>query len=105
MLKQQREVERVQRGLKSKGAESAKRMLRMLTDSQSGTLKKAAYAAWHDHVLELNQQMALERVEEGLRAKSAESSKRMLGMLMGSQAAVLTKAALTGWQDLAVQAR
>merc|ERR1712137_1005045 len=98
-LKQQREIEQLRSGMKQKGAESTKRMLAMLMGAQEEVVKKAAFAGWRDHVLEVKNEHALSRMQQDLRARNGESSKRMLGMLMGSQAEVLKKAAFAGWWD------
>merc|ERR1712007_37254 len=105
VLKQEKEIDQLRSGMKAKGAESSKRMLTMLLGAQEGALTKAAFAGWRDHVIEVNAENVLAQMQQDLRAKGAESSKRMLGMLMGSQAEVLKKAAFAGWWDLVIAER
>merc|ERR1712107_166644 len=105
VMKQQRELEQLRSGMKKKGAESTKRMLAMLMGAQEEVVKKAAFAGWRDHVLEVKNEHALHQMQQDMRAKGGESSKRMLGMLMGSQAEVLKKAAFAGWWDYVIAER
>merc|ERR1712137_1271359 len=105
VLKKDREVERMKAGLKSKGEESTKRMLAMLMGSQEEVLKKAAYAGWHEYVVEEKQHNAMREMQQSMRAKGAESTKRMLGMLLGAQAETLVKASFAGWAELVVAAK
>merc|ERR1712007_39567 len=105
LTKQEREVDRIKMGMKAKGAESTKRMLTMLMGSQEETLKKAVFSGWHDHVDELKRQSKVAQMQQDMRAKGAESSKRMLGMLLGSQAETVMKASLASWQDAVVAAK
>merc|ERR1712064_95298 len=92
VLKKDREVERMKAGLKAKGDASNKRMLAMLMGSQADVLKKAAFAGWHDLAMEVKQLNHIAQMKQDLRAKGAESSRRMLGMLLGAQAETLLKA-------------
>merc|ERR1712137_810393 len=68
VLKKDREVERMKAGLKSKGEESTKRMLAMLMGSQEEVLKKAAYAGWHEYVVE-EKQHEMRKLQQSMRAK------------------------------------
>jgi len=102
ILKQEREVDRLRSGLKAKGEESSKRMLTMLMGSQGEVVKKASFAGWREHVLELKKQSAVLQMQQDMRAKGAESSKRMLGMLLGAQAETMTKATFASWADVVV---
>merc|ERR1712137_817997 len=104
-LKQQREIERVKQGMKAKGSESTKRMLKMMMGSQMDALKKSAFAGWWELVLEEKQHNAMRRMQQDMKAKGAESSKRMLGMLMGAQSETLIKAAFAGWQEIVYSAK
>merc|ERR1712063_197960 len=101
-LKQQREIDRVKQGMKAKGSESTKRMLAMLMGSQMDALKKSAFAGWWECVLEEKQHDAMRKMQQDMKAKGAESSKRMLGMLMGAQSETLIKASFAGWWDYVV---
>merc|ERR1712007_313255 len=105
VLKKDREVERMKAGLKAKGEESTKRMLAMLMGSQEEVLKKAAFAGWHEILVELRQQDHVAEMQRNLREKGAESSKRMLRMLVGSQTESLLKAVFSGWLDFTMAAR
>merc|ERR1711861_82172 len=62
-------------------------------------LKKAAYAGWHDHVVEEKQHNEMRKLQQNMRAKGSESNKRMLGMLLGAQAETLVKASFAGWSE------
>jgi len=84
---------------------STKRMLAMLVGSQDETLKKATFSSWHEHLLEVKKEHEISQLQQGLRAKGAESSKRMLGMLMGSQAETMMKATFASWQETVYTAR
>merc|ERR1712203_793783 len=85
--------------LKSKKQEGAKRMLGMLLGSQAELMEKAAFGGWHELVSVLKKDREVERMKAGLKAKGDASNKRMLAMLMGSQADVLKKAAFAGWWE------
>merc|ERR1712007_266903 len=88
---------------RSKEQESQRRMLAMLMGSQESLLTKSAFSAWSECIYQLRQLREVEKMKRDMRSKGDESTKRMLGMLMGAQAEVLMKAALTGWHELAVQ--
>merc|ERR1712007_138573 len=100
LAKQEREVDRMRAGMKAKGEESTKRMLAMLMGSQDEVLKKASFAGWHDYVFELKQKNKVLQMQQDMRAKGAESSKRMLGMLLGAQNETLMKATFAAWVDV-----
>merc|ERR1712137_895756 len=87
-------------GMKAKGSESTKRMLAMMMGSQMDALKKSAFAGWWELVLEEKQHDAMRKMQQDMKAKGAESSKRMLGMLMGAQAETLMNASFAGWQEI-----
>merc|ERR1712137_615929 len=87
------------------GDESTKRMLAMLMGSQEEVLKKATFAGWRDYVMELRQASDMEELQRVLRAKGEESSKRMLCMLMDSQAEVVVKAGFASWHDYVIGAK
>merc|ERR1712137_1340026 len=99
LMKQEREVDRIKAGMKAKGEESTKRMLAMLMGSQDEVVKKAAFAGWRELVVEVKQQSRVLQMQQDMRAKGAESSKRMLGMLLGSQAETVMKASFASWQE------
>merc|ERR1711981_1066822 len=103
--KQQREIDRVKRGMKAKGSESTKRMLGMLMGSQMDAVKKSTFAGWWEYVHEEKQHDAMRKMQQGMKAKGAESSKRMLGMLMGAQAETLIKATFAGWSEYVVHTK
>merc|ERR1712137_1180891 len=102
LMKQEREVDRIKAGMKAKGEESTKRMLAMLMGSQDEVVKKAAFAGWRELVVEVKQQSKVLQMQQDMRAKGAESSKRMLGMLLGAQAETLLKASFASWQEAVV---
>merc|ERR1712137_804838 len=104
-LKRQREVDRIKAGMKSKGDESTKRMLAMLMGSQVDVLKKASFAGWWEHLVEEKQHNEMREMQQSMRAKGAESTKRMLGMLLGAQAETLVKASFAGWSELVYHAK
>merc|ERR1712137_502797 len=104
-MKRGREVDRMRAGMKAKGEESTKRMLAMLMGSQEEVVKKAAFAGWHEHVVEQKRKSKVAQMQQDLRAKGAESSKRMLGMLLGSQAETVMKATFASWQEAVVAAK
>merc|ERR1712063_156838 len=104
-LKMERENEKMKAGLRAKGSESSKRMLAMLMGSQMDALKKASFAGWWELTLEEKQHNAMRKMQQDMKAKGAESSKRMLGMLMGAQAETLTKASFAGWQEIVYSAK
>merc|ERR1712007_18084 len=85
LLKQEREIEKLKCGRKEKGQKSTKRMLAMLMGSQADVVKKATFASWREHLVEVKQQNDVDQIQQSLKAKGAETSKRMLGMLLGSQ--------------------
>merc|ERR550532_1436200 len=91
--------------MKSKGSESSKRMLAMMMGSQSDALKKSTFSGWWEHVHEEKQHNAMRKMQQNMKARGAESSKRMLGMLMGAQAETLVKASFAGWQEIVYSAR
>merc|ERR1712107_145516 len=105
ILKKDREVERIKAGMKAKGDESTKRMLGMLMGSQVEVVKKAAFAVWWEHVVEEKQHNEMRKLQQSMRAKGAESNKRMLGMLLGAQAETLVKASFAGWSELVYHAK
>merc|ERR1712063_116326 len=105
VLKKDRETERMKAAMKAKGDESSKRMLAMLMGSQQDVLKKASFAGWWEHVVEEKQHNAMRELQQNMRAKGAESNKRMLGMLLGAQAETLLKASFAGWLELHVAAK
>merc|ERR1712007_97599 len=104
-MKRQREVDKVKAGMKAKGDESTKRMLTMLMGSQMDVLKKVAFAGWWEHLVEEKQHNAMREMQQSMKAKGAESTKRMLGMLLGAQEETLVKASFAGWQDLTVESK
>merc|ERR1712203_888464 len=73
--------------------------------SQMDALKKSTFAGWWEHVREEKQHNAMRKMQQGMKARGAESSKRMLGMLMGAQAETLLKASFAGWQEIVYSAR
>merc|ERR1711939_1211745 len=91
--------------MKGKGSESSKRMLAMLMGSQMDALKKSTFAGWWEHVHEEKQHDAMRKMQQGMKAKGAESSKRMLGMLMGAQAETMIKATFAGWSEYVVHTK
>merc|ERR1712196_700503 len=101
-MKREHEVDRMRAAMKVKGEESTKRMLAMLMGSQEEVIKKAAFAGWHECVIEVKQQSRVLQMQQDLRAKGAESSKRMLGMLLGSQAETVMKASFASWQEAVI---
>merc|ERR1712211_64211 len=105
LAKQEREVDRMRAGMKAKGEESTKRMLVMLMGSQEEVLKKASFAGWHGHLVEEKQHNEMRKLQQSMRAKGAESNKRMLGMLLGAQAETLVKASFAGWSELVYHAK
>merc|ERR1712063_56877 len=88
---------------RSKEQESQRRLLTMLMGSQDSLLVKTSFSAWSECVYQLRQIREVEQMKRAMRSKGDESTKRMLGMLMNSQADVLVKAAFSGWHDLAVE--
>merc|ERR1712063_149831 len=69
------------------------------------SLKKSAFAGWWELVLEDKQHSAMRKMQQDMKAKGAESSKRMLGMLMGAQSETLMKASFAGWQEIVYSAK
>jgi len=112
-LKQERSVERMKAlrmreqygSMKSKGAESSRRMLGMLLGSQNGALLKACFSVWHELITKLRQEREMEQFQANMKSKGFEKNKRMLGMLATSQTATLLKAAFSGWFESATVAR
>merc|ERR1712176_591529 len=47
----------------------------------------------------------MRRLQQNMRAKGAESNKRMLGMLLGAQAETLVKACFAGWSEFVYHAK
>merc|ERR1712063_184396 len=90
--------------MRSKEQESQRRMLTMLMVSQDSLLVKTSFSGWSECIYQLRQMREVEQMKRSMRSKGDESTKRMLGMLMNSQAEVLVKAAFAGWHDLAVDA-
>jgi len=105
VLKKDRETERMKAAMKAKGDESSKRMLAMLMGSQQDVLRKASFAGWWEHVAEIKKENAVKQMQQDMRAKGAESSKRMLGMLIGAQAETLMKMTFACWSDWVVSVR
>merc|ERR1712137_466152 len=104
-LRQEREHQRFMETMKAKGAESSKRMLAMLMGSQAEVLLKTTFSGWREYVVEMNKFYDMEEMQQALKQKGQESSKRMLGMLLGSQAEVLLKAAMGAWREMVVEAK
>merc|ERR1712007_362385 len=75
--KKAREHEKFLMDMKRKGAESSKRMLAMLMGSQAETLKKVVFTAWHEHIMEIKQAKDVDKLQQQMRDKKTESSKRM----------------------------
>merc|ERR1712137_1010945 len=90
--------------MRSKEDESRRRMLGMLVGSQSSLIMKMAFTGWNDSHYEAKKLREVERMRREMKSKGDESTKRMLGMLMGAQAEVLVKAAFAGWHNLSVDA-
>merc|ERR1712137_1358933 len=105
VMKKDRETERMKAAMKAKGDESSKRMLAMLMGSQQDVLRKASFAGWWEHVAEIKKENAVKQMQQDMRAKGAESSKRMLGMLIGAQAETLMKMTFACWSDWVVSVR
>jgi len=57
-------------------------------------MKKLSWTPLHDHVAELKQQNKVAQRQQDMRAKGAETSNRMLGMLLGSLNETVMKAML-----------
>jgi len=91
--------------MRSKGDESRRRMLGMLLGSHDGALEKGCFSAWHEVVMKLKQEREVERLQSGMKAKGSEQTKRMLGMLIGSQGETLLKAAMSGWLEVTMVSR
>merc|ERR1712137_1008827 len=85
--------------MKSKGQEGSKRMLSMLMGSQGELMQKASFTAWHELAFTLKMERENEKMKAGLKAKGSESNKRMLAMLMGSQAENIKKASFSSWWE------
>merc|ERR1712137_211845 len=80
------------------GAESSKRMLCMLLDSQAEVVVKATFATWRDFVVAAK----LDRIREAsskMRSKEQESQRRMLSMLVGSQGSLLLKTSFSALSE------
>merc|ERR1712211_132377 len=58
-----------------------------------------------EHVHEEKQHNAMRKMQQDMKAKGSQSSKRMLGMLMGAQAETLMKASFAGWVELVYHAK
>merc|ERR1712107_678945 len=55
--------------------------------------------------VEEKQHDEMRKLQQSMRAKGAESNKRMLGMLLGAQAETLVKASFAGWSELVYHAK
>ena len=65
-------------------------------------------AGWRDELVQLRQERALERLKEdnlAFKAKSDESVRRTISMMLGGQSDLLLKEAWAGWRDEVVQFR
>jgi len=94
------EVVQVRTVMRSREGESAKRMFGILMGSQVELLFKATFATWRNTVVhERIKQNDIFQMQRNLRAKGAESSKRMLGMWLGSQAKGLSRTTFAAWRD------
>merc|ERR1712137_964590 len=100
-----KEVEDMQLKLKAKGAEHTKRFLGMLMGGQAQLLKKGMFAAWIDLLIEQREQKKILKLKQDMRGKSGENSKRVLGMLMTSQASVLLKSCFAAFRDMVYDQR
>merc|ERR1712107_718931 len=85
--------------MKSKGQEGHRRMLSMLLGSQGELMRKASFTAWHELTFVMKQERDMQKMKAGLKAKGSESNKRMLAMLMGSQAENVKKASFGHWWE------
>merc|ERR1712063_70363 len=85
--------------MKSKKEQGTQKMLAMLLGSQAELMQKAMFTAWHELVAVMKKDRETERMKAAMKAKGDESSKRMLGMLLGSQAETLMKATFAAWQE------
>merc|ERR1712064_120253 len=83
--------------MKSKGQEGHRRMLSMLLGSQGELMQKASFTAWHELTFVMKQEREMQKMKAGLKAKGSESNRRMLAMLMGSQAENVKKASFGHW--------
>merc|ERR1712007_99316 len=78
--------------MRTKEDESRRRMLLMLAGSQGNLLVKTTFSAWSECVHQARQQREVEQMSKSMRTRGDESTKRMLGMLMGAQTETLIKA-------------
>merc|ERR1712012_894752 len=98
-LKQEHEVEKMSRQLKSKSAESSKRMLGMLLSAQAEAIVKATFVAWSDWTKQENfKRLKADSVRA--RSKGEETQRRMLSKMLGSQDGLLLKGVVSAWHEL-----
>merc|ERR1712137_1063781 len=91
--------------MRSKEDESRRRMLTMLMGSQESLLLKSSFSAWSECIYTARQMRATEKMRRDMKSKGDESTKRMLGMLMNSQAETLLKGAFASWHELTNESR
>jgi len=101
VLKQERDADRLRSEMKSKNDAQKKGLLGMLMGSQGNLIEKASVPAWLEVLLQKKEEASIERVRMEMKVKGAESSTRMLGMLLGAQKETLRKSSVAGWHEVA----
>merc|ERR1712137_159862 len=93
--------------LKNKGKEQErqKRMLSMLLGSQASLVVKSTFSAWQEMLYNLKKERELERIKFAMNSKNDAHTKKMLGLLMGSQVELLVKSIFSAWSELVTEAR
>merc|ERR1712137_390272 len=91
--------------LRKRGGECNTRFLAMLMGSQAQLLVKTIFSGWRELTMQRRQQSRVAQMQQSLRARGMESTKRMLGIMIGSQKDMLLKATFNVWRDFGVGVR
>jgi len=102
--KEQKKILRIKQAMSNKGGESAKRMLRMLMDSQDSMLLKSSFAGFRDLVSDLRV-ARLREDQAAMMTRADRSTRRMLTMLMGNQDDLMVKTIFSVWTEVCLENR
>merc|ERR1719161_2324195 len=101
-LKQERMREELLQ-LKLKCGESVRQKLGIMVGGQASLVLKSTVTGWRELVATLRQERIMEKLKEenlAYKAKSDESMRRAMSMMMGGQANMVLKSVVTGWCEL-----
>merc|ERR1712137_381081 len=94
-----------QAAMMTRADKSTRRMLTMLMGNQDDLMGKTLFSLWTEMCLECRREREVERLKFQMKASSEVHSKRFLGMLLGSQSELLTKAVFSAWCEILMEAQ